>query len=234
MKKSNDERRNVIDLAERRRDFTPTVDPPATSLRLRLDMEQAKIAISTSLISIVVVVTFANSSIWSTGPTPAIASAAESPATQSRGIASLPGKPSGLEEAFVRTLAAHDLMPGASVGRRPSSLDRLTLGFLEGKYAVRLDQGKLSSLEFNGQSASGDAPKFVDRVRFLEQNRELLPVAFDRLAKVSGAGASGLEVYDLLRLGSDVDVSAAKVEFRMDGTGRLLSMKVHVPHVAFN
>jgi hypothetical protein len=229
-------RANVIDLSERRANTVEKSQGLEQRLRLRLDMEQAKIAISTSLISIVVLTaTVANKSLWSTGSEQARGTASESSALadgSSRNIASLAAAsvPEG-EVSLAHRLAVDGLASDTSFGRQPSTLDQLALGFLEGKYALFLEGGKIHGLQFNSQADAGDAPKFVDRIRFLEQNRSLLPVAFDRLAR-SASDEPGLEAYELLRNG--VEAPLAKVEFRMDEAGRMLSMKVHIRRVALN
>lgn len=233
------DKHNVIDLSERRAEIEARKEQAGVTGKLRealakrLDVEQAKIAVSTSLISIVVLATFANNSIWTTETRgSANSSSIAMRSNEDRGIASVSA--TGLadsERAVTRELARRELDSRSTLGRRPSSLDELALGFLEGKYSMRLERGKIQSLEFASGGATSDEPKYVDRVRFLEQMRELLPVRFDRLAKGQG-DEPRMETYELLS--KDSDRAQANVEFRMDEMGRLLSMKVRVPQYARN
>ena len=221
---------NVIDLAERRSeaqdDGENAAASPNSRLRLRLDMEQAKIAITTSLISVVVLVTFANNSLLSFKE-PAAANEG------GRSVASVASREeqTQAETGLAKRLADSGLRDEDALGRKPSSLDQLALGFLEGKYALRLQQGKLQGLEYSSDEAGGQSPMLVDRVRFLEQNRELLPVSFDRLAKAA-SDEPRTELYELLRDGAQAPL--AMVEFRLDEAGRMLAMKVRVRKVAQN
>ena len=205
---------NVIDLLERRIQMDSA---RGGALRSRFDLERAKFTIATSLVSLVALVTLANNSIWR-GP-----SVADS-ATNQRVIASISATGvSDSERGLAQRMAAEGLADGASVGRKATTLDQLALGFLEGKYSLSLHAGKLHGVEFNEAASSTELPKFVDRVNFIEQNRALLPVTFDRVSK-GQSRAPGLETYELLRDGAKAPLGT--VEFRMDDGGRMISMKV--------
>jgi hypothetical protein len=187
------------------------------NLKVRFDLEHAKIALSTSLLSVVVLVTLANRNIMTNG--------AAEPVRQSRGIASVPTGTSEAEDNLVRTLAKHDL-DEASIGRQPSSIESLAFGQLEGKYAVRLANGKLSELEFSDVTSQGDRPKHIDdRGEFLDSHRDILPVAYDKSIKIDSQnlGETTLETYQLV---NEVSRPVANVEFRLDAAGRMLSMRV--------
>lgn len=242
---------NIIDLSQRRAE-NDNGSKTKEHLKLRLDLEQAKILVTTSLISVLFLVTLANNSLMSApvaqvhgespllGRGPASTRGQNQGQTQSqiqsqtRNVASVPTGTSQWEDEMVARMAKLDVDDAEKVGRRPSSLDRLRFEFLEGKYAVRLENGKIDELEFADPSQSGDFPKFVnDRVKFLEINRDLLPVQFVKSVRTKSAkqGDQTVERYNLLNTS---DVPVAKVEFHLDSAGRLLSMKVLRPRVALN
>lgn len=224
MKKQNKD--NVIELASRAQQ-SDTIDR-MKSLKSRFDMEHARVALSASLLSIVVLVTLANKNLMSDDGAPSVKSG--------RGIASVPTGTSDAEDHLVRTLSQKELSAD-SLGRKPSSLESLAFGTLEGKYAVRLENGKLSELEFSdpaSQELEGDRPKHIqNRAEFLETNRELMPVAFDKPVWIERAPSqdSVTEIYQLV---NEVSRPVATVEFKLDNAGRMLSMKVASDHTASN
>lgn len=212
--------------------MTSRVQEPETiermkSLKTRFDLEHAKIALSTSLLSVVVLVTLANKNLMSSSDQ------ADQPRA-GRGIASVPTGTTDAEDSLVKVLSKKEL--GAhSLGRRPSSLDSLVFGTLEGKYAIRLDHGKLQELEFSatvGADSESDRPKHIqNRAEFINQNHELMPVAFDKAVWIDRAqsGETTTEIYQLV---NDVSRPVATVEFKLDQAGRMLSMKVAANQMA--
>ncbi len=214
MSKQVNNKNNVIDMTERME--TPDARERLKHLKVRFDLEHAKIALSTSLLSVVVLVTLANRNLMNNAPTEMKAS---------RGIASVSTGTSEIEDSLVRSLAKHEL-DSNSMGRQPSSIEALAFGQLEGKYAVRMANGKLAELEFSDVTSQGDRPKHIDdRIGFLDSHRDLLPVAFDKSIKIDSQaqGESTIETYQLI---NEVSRPVASVEFKLDAAGRLLSMRV--------
>jgi hypothetical protein len=206
---------NVIDLTERLE--TPDARERLKNLKVRFDLEHAKIALSTSLLSVVVLVTLANRNLMN--------NAVPQDMKQTRGIASVSTGTSEVEDSLVRTLAKHELEM-SSMGRQPSSIESLAFGQLEGKYAVRMANGKLAELEFSDVTSQGDRPKHIDnRGEFLDSHRDILPVAYDKSIKIESLaqGETTLETYQLV---NEVSRPVARVEFKLDAAGRMLSMRV--------
>gem|GEM_PF-2929678 len=213
MKQPN--KNNVIDMTERIQE--PDARERLKSLKVRFDLEHAKIALSTSLLSVVILVTLANRNIMT--------SAAPVEVKQTRGIASVSTGTSEVEDSLVRTLAKHDL-DSQAMGRKPSSIEELAFGQLEGKYAVRMANGKLAELEFSDVTSQGDRPKHIDdRGSFIDSHRDLLPVSFDKSIKIDSVaqGETTVETYQLI---NEVSRPVANVEFKLDAAGRMLSMRV--------
>lgn len=210
---------NVIDLNERIQQPHPS--ERMKKLKVRFDLEHAKIAVSTSLLSIVILVTLANNSMLG-GKVEA-----SSVNSSSRGIASVQTGTSAEEDSLVQRLSQKELTASAALGRKPSDLEKLTLGFLEGKYAVQLENGKLSHLQFSLAAATPDqSPKHVeDLAAFIESNRGLLPVSFAKTVKVESK-KDGEQRQETFQLVNKLSMPVAKVQFMMDASGRLLSMHV--------
>jgi hypothetical protein len=194
----------------------------------KLDLEQAKIAISTSILSVVVIATLANNNLMSKVT-------AQSASAGNRAIASVPTGTTDLEDHLVKELSKKTLSDSTGVGHSPSSLESLAFGLLEGKYSIRLQNGKISELFFSQNSKDqGTAPKQIDNPeKFLDAHRELLPVAFDKSLKVLHQAKDGgvTETYELV---NRVSLPVAKVEFKLDAGGGLLGMRVVNDNAAQN
>lgn len=219
---------NVIDMTER----IPETDQRAglRGLKVRFDLEHAKIAVSTSLLSIVILVTLANNNLM-TSITPSADEVLPS-SYGGRSIASVPGgsqlaAPAAAGDSkLVKELASRALSPSASVGQKPSALERLAFGFFEGKYAVRLQAGKIHEIEFASDNNPADAKHIDNFPSFIESQRDLLP-EFARSVKV-GDGREGSDRIKTFELVNEVSAPVAKVEFRVDDDSRLLGVRVSV------
>lgn len=217
---------NVIDMIER----IPETDPRASfrNLKVRFDLEHAKIAVSTSLLSIVILVTLANNNLM-TSITPTTDEAVPT-SFGGRSIASVPGgsqiaAPSAASDTkLVKELANRVLSPTASLGQKPSALERLAFGYFEGKYAVRLQSGKIREIEFATENNPSDAKRIDNLTSFIESQRDLLP-EFARSVKV-GDGREGNDQIKTFELVNEVSIPVAKVEFRVDEESRLLGLRV--------
>mgnify|MGYP001615912230 CR=1 FL=1 len=205
-----DNKDNVIDMTERIQE--PDSRERLKHLKVRFDLERAKVGLSASILSIVVLVTLANAKMLREQP--------DQPA-QTRGIASVPTGTSDAEDSLVHELARKDLSSGATFGQRPSAIEKLAFGTLEGHYAIRLLNGKLAELE-----KSGDQAKQIDDIEgFIEANRDVLPVSFDKPVKVA-RDDNGSVVTESWQLVNAVSRPVAHIQFRMDGAGHLLGLSV--------
>ncbi len=221
--KDGKEPRKVIDISERLPNRNPM--DKLKSLKVRLDLEQAKVAIPVSLLSILTVVTLANSKLL-TSPEVIQSQELASEGTlikPSRGIASVPTGTSDNEDQLVREMAGKTLSEISAVGRKPSALEKLTIETLEGKYAVRMDDAqKISEIQIS-ESQANEAIKFESN--FLETNRQWMPVAFDKSVRVKNDDStSGSK--QMFHLVNSLSMPVAKVDVSLDSDGRLLSLKV--------
>ena len=223
---------NVIDMTERIQE--PRAKDYLRGLKVRFDLENAKVAVSTSLLSIVVLVTLANNNLLNTG----IASrSGDDPMVServSRGIASVQSittngiQASALSDSpqLLKELSNRDLGPNASVGQKPSALERLAFGTLEGRYAVRLHNGMLKEIELSeGINQIQGAKDIESAAAFIGGQRELLP-DFERVLKVGSENEPAGGRSEIFQLVNEVSMPVAKVLVRIGENGKLLALRV--------
>jgi hypothetical protein len=225
-------RDNVIDLSQR-------VEQPVSShlsstrlhnLKMRFEAQNGKIAVATTLLSIVVLVTMANNSLLTrrsqVEPMRSVAEAYDAN-HGSRTIASVPTGTTEAEDSLAERLAKRELSNNSVIGHRPSELERLSIGFLEGNYSMQLENGKLRELQFaQAPEEASRAPKRVeDLAAFIETNRALLPVAFSKTIKLDSVqeGTRTTQTYELV---NQLSMPVAKVQFLTDSSGGLIAMSV--------
>lgn len=231
-KKSKDSQK-VIDISQRiaERDAKKNPFEKLKDIKVRLDLEQAKIAIPVSLLSILVIVTLANSQILNSPDVIESRDLASQGTTivPARGIASIPSGTSTSEDELVQAMASKSLSEISAVGRSPSALEKLSLETLEGKYAIRMTESqKISEIQI--------APNQVEspirfEAKFIESNRSWMPVAFEKSVRVQNQkNATGShEVYHLV---NRLSMPVAQIDVSLDTAGRLLAMKVVTTTVA--
>lgn len=221
---------NVIDMTGRIKE--PNYKEYLKGLKVRFDLEHTKIALSTSLLSIVILVTLANNNLMAT----TVETKGE-PMRISRGIASVPEGTatfastldvSNENPQLVKALAKRDLSPDASVGRKPSALEKLAFEVLEGKYAVRLRDGIIDEIELV-DAESSQAKEIKSLQAFINGQRDLLP-HYDRIVKV-GSEHDGLSQIETYQLVNEVSIPVAKVQVRLGETGQFMGMRVAQLHV---
>lgn len=221
---------NIIDLTSR---MAPQQEkrPLNRNLKLRLDLEQAKIAVSTSLISVVLLVTLANNALLAPKASEA-QSVAVSTTIPSRGIASVSIGAPEEERALVKHVASLSLNETASIGRKPSRLDEFSFGYLEGKYHVEGENGKVAEVEFSNDPNTGNDPKEIsDRAQFLRDHKDVLSVKYESAIRVSSSTLDEkiVESYQLL---NSYNMPVARVDFKLSSNNGLLYMKVIAHKVA--
>lgn len=231
--KKNENSNKVIDMTERiqRPDFAEYLK----GLKVRFDLENTKVAVSTSLLSIVVLVTLANNNMMNTiTPVEVI----ESQSSQGRGIASVSmssNSPSGAvrpadNPQLIKELANRDLGPSASVGKKPSSLEKLAYGVLEGRYAVLLQDGKLKEIELR-EGTPLDSKTFENPANFIESQRDLLPT-YDRIVKISSDRENSGGNLETFQLVNEISIPVAKVQVHLSEGGQLVALRVSNLRVA--
>lgn len=222
--------RKVIDISERLPNRNPM--DKLKSLKVRLDLEQAKVAIPVSLLSILTVVTLANSKLLQDPEVIQSREMASSGTSEiirpSRGIASVPTGTSVSEDELIKQMAGKTLSEITAVGRKPSALEKFTIETLEGKYAVRMDESqKVSEIQI---ADAGQQDPIAFTASFIEKNREWMPVNFEKSVRVKSEATDNgqQQSYHLV---NGFSMPVAKVDVQLDHEGRLLGLKV-VPTTA--
>lgn len=139
------------------------------------------------------------------------------PSSGQRGIASVNDQV--YEREMVKKLSQRAMSSVSRRGVRPSELDHLTFGVLQGKYSVNLKSGKIASIYLSEENQAQEISNYSD---FVKNMRSLLPVSFSRVDKVSSSLKTKGEVYALLdKQGAKVGV----VTMMLDEKRRLLSLQ---------
>lgn len=111
----------------------------------------------------------------------------------------------------------------ASFGRT-NQIEQLRTGFLEGKYAVRVEAGKIVEIEFDAGAL--DRPKYIqDKEAFLARYSEIIGPDFQKSVLLEQKVEQNQVIarYQLIGPSSG---SVAEVTFKSDESDRLISLKV--------
>ncbi len=182
---------------------------------------QKKIAMATAILSILVVISVFNRNAFQTNGHIDFSSLAPG---HERQIASVPLGTTNSEDSLAKELSLKPLDSKARWGQNPSQIEQLTFGLLEGKYSVRLKDGKLNGFELTDLTAQ---PKTVRNLeKFISENKEILPVNFETISAVQSSKNESESVQKFTLL-SSASRRLAEVEFHLDNLGRLLSMKIN-------
>lgn len=121
----------------------------------------------------------------------------------------------------------------ASVASRPTDLDQLRFGLLEGKYSLKLESGRITEIEFQESNQISERPKYIDKAEFLTTYKDLVAADFETAQRVRRAIEDGkiVEEFELINSaskdrGPTSSNVVARVAFKSDESGRLLSMKL--------
>jgi hypothetical protein len=107
---------------------------------------------------------------------------------------------------------------------KTTEIDKLSSGFLEGKYSVRAQSGKILELEFtNGKM---DRPKYIpDKEEFLIRYKALIGPEFQKPVLLEEKVVKGELIARYQLIGPSAS-PVAEVTFVSDESDRLLSLKV--------
>jgi len=212
---------NVIEFPRQKRLFKPV-----RGKKVRFDLEEKRVLVSASLVSILVLFTLVNFSI---GTSFVETQDPNGPARDLAYVASGKKVDKEWETGLIKRLSSFGRSQRTTAGARPTALEKFSYGVLGGKYVVRFENGKVHELEFSQPEGSNGNPKYIgDRVTFLLQNRPFWPVSFKKMVRVKEGFKLGkvLEIYNLLDAEKGV---VGQVEFRLDAFGRLIFMKMKGP-----
>ena len=193
--------------------------------KVRYDLERKRVALPATMIALLVLIAVGNEAINSNRGTDSD--------SQKRTIAAAQ-KWLGDSEAsrqweqnLAHNLSDREPRDVASLGRSPSAFDQLRYGFLEGKYAVQLVDGKLREISFVENSS--DRPRYIDDIKaFLKEQKALLGVEFDEIVGQDKTNRGNL-VVEKLDLKAADGRTPASVEYVTDEFGRFRELKI-TPH----
>lgn len=186
---------------------------PSNRIHLRERQSNQKAMLALSILSVLMMSVFLNQ--WLTRPQDAM--------TQGRGIASFSPMNSMVdikwEHEMARQLGQSGDLTTSKLAERPSLQDELIFGSLEGRYGMKVSDGRIQSIDYIGT----DKPLIIpDRGFFLRRYRNAFATAF---ADVGPAVSTeqGQEVWNLL---GDDQTIVGHALFRLDGEGRLTSLTI--------
>lgn len=146
------------------------------------------------------------------------------PESAGRGIASIDGaniaRDIRWEHDLAQSLSQAQGKP-AHLAVKPTLRDELIFGYLEGKYGMKIADGRIESLEFIDAQA-GDQPLVVrDRALFLNRYKSAFGLDYAQISQTESTASS--ESYNLV---AEDKTIVGKAQFQLDGDGRLVSLKI--------
>lgn len=139
--------------------------------------------------------------------------------SRARGIASVP---KNIEPAWQKNLAQMNPSMISHSARKPTALEALSFGSLEGKYAMRIDGGRITQIELSDMDRA--QPKVLsDRISFIQKNALALAPGFKAAEKVR-VEASDIGTKEIYKVQT---ASGFKTfEFQIDGQDRFISLDI--------
>ncbi len=191
--------------------------PGTRRVQMKLDLNEKKAALTASILSIIALATFFNQKIVSHFDT----------SKSSRTIASLNEKAEfefQWQKDLAQKLSQKSNRSIASYGERPSKLDEVRFGLLEGKYAFSFVDDKLSEIKFQ-ETPNSDRPKYIKDVgAFLIENREAL-IPEVSLVKTLDSKSEGENFEQVFELYDAQNNNLGHATYISDRAGRFRSLK---------
>lgn len=193
--------------------------PKKQSWRKRLQdkAQDQKAVLSLSIASVLVMSLFLNQ--WVINSTGKSIAAAQG----SRQIASFDGnfaQDMKWEHDLARELSQKDLQDSAKLAEKPTLRDELIFGYLQGKYGMKLAQGKIESLEFIDAQAGEQPLAIAQKNDFLLSYRDAFGLDY-RQASLSEK-KDHEEIYNLINANKTIIGSA---HFALDDQGRVVAVR---------
>lgn len=151
--------------------------------------------------------------------------------TPSRGIASIAPDHitdiSQWDSSLLKKMAEKAERKMASFATKATALEQLRFGVLEGKYAIRLNEGKVTEINYQEMAqGSGDRPKYIEsKDEFLNEFKDVVKPEFTAANLVSEKIENG-NIVEVYRLVGSKSSPVAEAHFVSDQYGRLMSLKI--------
>lgn len=120
------------------------------------------------------------------------------------------------EHDLAKKFASDKTPVTANIAEIPSLRDELVFGFLEGKYGMKLSEGRIKSLEFIDAQAGEQPMAISDKEEFLTKYSEAFGLNFSEASLAKNA--NGEKVYNLV---DSSKVIVGEVKFVEDDKGRV-------------
>lgn len=110
----------------------------------------------------------------------------------------------------------------ANLAERLTVKDELVFGYLQGRYGMKLDQGRIASLEFIDAQA-GEKPLLIkDKVSFLKKYAPAFGGSYVEVSLDTSKGHSTEQSYNLI---SSSKAIVGQAQFNLDSEGRVHSIR---------
>lgn len=214
---------NVIDLTEKiaERNGQNAFRKKFEKLKVSLELEQAKVIIPASIMSILVVVTIINSKMldFNSEIESASLASASVESVQQRGIASIPTGTSDKEDKTVHSLA---IAGDAVLGQQPTALERFKNESLGGQYTIRSKAGYVSAITL----ATKNADPVAFNLEALIKTPGLFPKQVNQAVKVAELTENG-KIFETYRLVDHLSIPQGELRVELDQERRLLDAQLN-------
>ncbi|XGC81814.1 hypothetical protein ACES2L_04880 [Bdellovibrio bacteriovorus] len=121
------------------------------------------------------------------------------------------------EHSLAKELAADKNKLTGSLAESPTVRDELIFGFLEGRYGMKLAQGRIETLEFIDAQAGEQPMAISDKVEFLNKYADAIGLKYAEVSRVA-QNSGPEEVYSLI---NDEKQIIGHARFTVDEQGRV-------------
>lgn len=188
----------------------------STRKRMQDRLQEQKSVLVLSLASVLIVTAFMNQ--WLTRDSESSLNNAGV-----RGVASFEpaafAKDVKWEQELAKSFAQEKAAVDANLAQAPTVRDELIFGLLEGKYGMRISQGRIQSLEFIDAQAGEQPLKIDDKVAFLTKYSKAFGFHFTEVG--TGPSTEGEQVYTLLDSSKQI---VGRAHFLTDDQGRVAAI----------
>jgi hypothetical protein len=125
------------------------------------------------------------------------------------------------EHELAQKLSTDTSARALALAEKPSLRDELVFAFLEGKYGMKLNKGRIESLEFIDAQA-GEKPLAIDNKKsFLSKFSEAFGLQFSEVNLKEDKASE--QVYSLIDSKRTI---VGEAHFQLDDAGRVLALKI--------
>ena len=192
------------------------------SRKVVFEIENKKLMVSASVVSFLFLVTIINSSILSTSSEEQLETRSIASANSISGLERNTSWERYLADSLSKKGTFHDL---ASLGRKPTKMEVLTMGILHSHYLVSFRKGKLHEITLSERKELAE-PRMVDTEKLFNTNYLSLFPGNPVKVELSSSKNTDEGREELLTLINDSGLKVSKVTLTKDLQGKLISMNI--------